>query len=154
MLCYSGERYRAIMALLLTNLWGSLHFLNTTSSHDIAILQISCESIVDIEPHNEENIKNCYTFSGGNSVKIILSPFWNKSTLKGKNLLPIGSKFFPFKVDLFSEGAQDIKKVISFTKERQKIYQVYPVPLMKTNNTMGRFSRWQTDDVFVIFPRK
>ena len=26
------------------------------------------------------------------------------STLKGKNLLPFGSKFFPFRVDLFSEG--------------------------------------------------
>ena len=27
------------------------------------------------------------------------------STLKGKNLLPKGSKFFPFRVDPFSEGA-------------------------------------------------
>ena len=26
------------------------------------------------------------------------------STLKGKNLLPLGSKFLPFKVDPFSEG--------------------------------------------------
>ena len=26
------------------------------------------------------------------------------STLKGKNLLPFGSKLFPFRVDSFSEG--------------------------------------------------
>ena len=66
---------------------------------------------------------------GGKSVKVVLPPFWKgsyperifslwekESTLKGKNLLPMiyskrkefapyGSKFFPFRVDPFSEGA-------------------------------------------------
>ena len=44
-----------------------------------------------------------YTFKGGNSVKIVffLLCSQNGSTLKGKNLLPTGSKFFPFKVDPF-----------------------------------------------------
>ena len=34
------------------------------------------------------------------------SPSEKGSTLKGKNLLPFGSKFFPFRVDPFSEGRQ------------------------------------------------
>ena len=34
-------------------------------------------------------------------------PFLKGSTLKGKNLLPLGSKFFPFRVDLFSEGSKN-----------------------------------------------
>ena len=28
------------------------------------------------------------------------------SILKGKNLLPVGSKFFPFRKDTFTEGSQ------------------------------------------------
>ena len=34
------------------------------------------------------------------------SPLWKWSALKGKNLLPRGSKFFPFRVDPFSERKQ------------------------------------------------
>ena len=45
-----------------------------------------------------------HTFKGDNSIKIILLPSEKGFTLKGKNLLPKGSKFFPFRVNPFSEG--------------------------------------------------
>ena len=40
---------------------------------------------------------------GGNPFKIGFLPFEKGSTLKGKNLLPLGRKFFSFRVDSFSE---------------------------------------------------
>ena len=43
------------------------------------------------------------TLSSEVTVKMVLPPTWKGSTLKGKNLLQ-GSKFFPFRVDPFSEG--------------------------------------------------
>ena len=39
---------------------------------------------------------------GGKSVRIVFLPSEKRSTLKGKNL---GTKFFPFRVNPFSEGA-------------------------------------------------
>ena len=48
------------------------------------------------------------------------------STLKGKNLLPFGSKFFPFRVDCFPEGnesivfKQEITKLFSWKKNERK----------------------------------
>ena len=40
----------------------------------------------------------------GNSIRIVFCfPSEKGSTRKGNILLPIGSKFFPFRVDLFSE---------------------------------------------------
>ena len=46
--------------------------------------------------------------AGIERVGITLSKFClpseKRSTLKGKNLLPLRSKFFPSRVDLFSEG--------------------------------------------------
>ena len=36
----------------------------------------------------------CISFKGGNSVKIVLPPFRKGSTLKGKNLLPLGANSF------------------------------------------------------------
>ena len=41
--------------------------------------------------------------SGEGTVKLVCLPSEKGSTLKRKNLLPLGSKFFPFRVDLFSE---------------------------------------------------
>ena len=55
-----------------------------------------------------------YTFRGDNFIKIVFIPFWEASTLCGKNLgvysiredfAHSGSKFFPYKRDLFSEGS-------------------------------------------------
>ena len=37
-------------------------------------------------------------------LKLLCLPSEKGSTPKGKNLLPIGSKFFPFSVDPFLEG--------------------------------------------------
>ena len=56
-----------------------------------------------------------YIFRGGNSSKIVFLLPEKGSTLKGKNLLPrvyskrkefapLGSKFFPFRVDPFEKG--------------------------------------------------
>ena len=50
------------------------------------------------------NLKITYTFRGGNSVKIILSPFLKGIYSKRKEFAPKWSKFFPFRVDPFSEG--------------------------------------------------
>ena len=53
----------------------------------------------------ETRALNGYTFSADNSVKICFCfPSEKWSTLKGKNLLPWGSKFFPFRVDHFLGG--------------------------------------------------
>ena len=53
----------------------------------------------------------------------VCTPSSNESTLKGKNLLPIKSKFFPVRVDSFSgghwcvqESKQEITKVVSLVK--------------------------------------
>ena len=40
------------------------------------------------------------------SYLLFYIPRQKESRLKGKNLLPIGSKFFSFRVDSFSEGAK------------------------------------------------
>ena len=47
---------------------------------------------------------NRYIFRGGSSDKRVLCVLEKGSTLKGKNLLPEGSKFLPFRVDPFPEG--------------------------------------------------
>ena len=48
---------------------------------------------------------NAYTFRVGFHVKWTLPPFSVKgSTLKGKYLLPTGSKFFPLRLNPFLEG--------------------------------------------------
>ena len=39
-------------------------------------------------------------------TKLILSPSEKGTTLKGKNFAPFGNKFFPFRVELFSEGVE------------------------------------------------
>ena len=54
--------------------------------------------------HNVVKV-NGYAFKVDSSVQIILSPSEKGSTLKGRNLLPFGSKFFPFREDTFPEGA-------------------------------------------------
>ena len=41
-------------------------------------------------------MENEYTFR-----EVFLTAFEKGSTLKGKNLLPLGAKFFPFRVDHF-----------------------------------------------------
>ena len=44
-----------------------------------------------------------YTLKGGNSFKMGLPLFWNGVYSKRKEFAPLGSKFFPFRVDPFSE---------------------------------------------------
>ena len=46
---------------------------------------------------------NGYIFSRGNSVKNILTPFRKGVYSKRKEFAPLGSKFFPFGVDLFQK---------------------------------------------------
>ena len=60
--------------------------------------------------------RNGYTFRGDNFVKIVLPPSEKGSTLKGKNLLPQGNKFFPFRVDPFSEEHLCTRKQMEVTK--------------------------------------
>ena len=51
-------------------------------------------------------LRGMNTLSGETTLsKLFCLPSEKGSTLKGKNLLPIGSKFFPFRVDPFLEGA-------------------------------------------------
>ena len=63
---------------------------------------------------------------GVDSIKIFFFSSEKGSTLNGKNLLPHGSKFFPFRVDPFQNGARQPGLCC---QKWQKIYQVYPVPL-------------------------
>ena len=49
-------------------------------------------------------LKEKYIFMGGNSVNVVLPPFWKEVYFKAKNWLFPGNKFFPFNVDPFSEG--------------------------------------------------
>ena len=45
-----------------------------------------------------------YTFSGYNSFKIVLPPVWKGVYSERKEFAPKRSKFFPFRVDPFSDG--------------------------------------------------
>ena len=86
---------------------------------------------------------NVYTFMGGNSIKLFLSPF-NRSSLKGKNLQPCQIFF----VSLLKWGLLQKESILlplginssllektPFRKDflqreaNWKIYQVYSVPL-------------------------
>ena len=66
------------------------------------------------------------------------------STLKEKNLPPVGSIFFPYKVDLFSEGAQfeakqpGSKNKLSPLEEDSEQSTKSTVPLEKLDTTSGR----------------
>ena len=49
--------------------------------------------------YNEQSVlfnlkDNRHTIEGDNSVKIVFLPFKKRSTLKGKNLLPLGANSF------------------------------------------------------------
>ena len=44
--------------------------------------------------------------------KLFCFPSEKGSTLKEKNLLPMGSKFFPIRVDLFSEGTYEQESIL------------------------------------------
>ena len=76
-----------------------------------------------------------YVFKASYSVKIVLPPFWKRIYSKRKEIAPLGSNFFPFRVDPFSEGTWCAgKQTGSFKsclpcKTWQKISQVYQVPL-------------------------
>ena len=41
------------------------------------------------------------------------SPSKKRSTLKGKNLLPMGANFFPFRVDPFQKGGKNFASITS-----------------------------------------
>ena len=77
----------------------------------------------------EDSIKgHWYTFKGDNSVKVVFAPFWKGTYSKRKEFAPIGSKFFPFRVDPFQIGTdvqerkQELTKVVSLVKKWQKNY--------------------------------
>ena len=54
----------------------------------------------------QEGLKeNGYTLRGGYSVKLFCHPSEKVSTLEKKEFSPLGRKFFPFRVDLCSEGS-------------------------------------------------
>ena len=63
----------------------------------------------------KENQKSIAYASLNTALKIILTPFWKRVYSKTKQHLPFGRKFFPFRVDSFSEGVQEgklkVKKV-------------------------------------------
>ena len=77
-------------------------------------------------------LKELIRYLGGiNSVRIFLFPFWNWFYSKRKEFAPVGSKFFPFRVDPFSKGAWcagkaiEVPKVVSHVNNVET-YQVYP----------------------------
>ena len=99
------------------------------------ILRVNCCYILS-KTAGESFKGNGYIFMGGNSVKTNGVPSEMGSALKGKNLLPIGSKFFPFRVDLTSEGfgvqegKQETIKVASLIKKWRQTYQMYQVNIL------------------------
>ena len=64
--------------------------------------------------------------------KVLLLPSEKGSTLKGKNLLPPGNKFFPFRVDPFSEEVwhivQKVRNYSYLLYKLWKICRVYIIP--------------------------
>ena len=67
---------------------------------------------------NQHRKGNGYTLRGGNSVKIDLVPSVKGSVLKGENLLPLGSKFSPFRVD---------KRGLMYRKANSKSQKLSPL---------------------------
>ena len=67
---------------------------------------------------------NGYTFRGGKSVETVppTPSFKKESTLKGKNLLPTGSKFFPSRVDPILSAWRAIKQK---KKKKSKIVSLF-----------------------------
>ena len=57
-------------------------------------------------------IRNSYLLRETTLRKLFLLPSEKGSALKGKNLLPTGSKFFPFRVDLFSANQYNGKLLL------------------------------------------
>ena len=76
-----------------------------------------CRLYIEAGPNKTARLKgNEYTFQGGNSVKLFLSPFWKGIYSKRKEFAPSGSKFFSFREGPFTEGACSArdKKLSSF----------------------------------------
>ena len=84
-----------------------------------------------------------YTFRGdGNSVKLVLPPIKKGAYPKRKEFAPTGSKFFPFRVDPFSERVlciqetkQEAIKVVSLANDVGKSTECIQPPLNKWHNT-------------------
>ena len=59
-----------------------------------------------------------YTFrgGGGNSVKIYFTPFRKGVYSKRKEFAPLGSKFFPLRVDFFYHKDSPLEKILSFKR--------------------------------------
>ena len=57
------------------------------------------------------------------------------STLKGKNFLPQGSKFFPFKVNLFSQGRQNSFEKLTCPESVAVSLNFDPCRTLVTNET-------------------
>ena len=70
------------------------------------------------------------TLSGAENLSKLLSPFWKGIFSKRKEFAPNGSKFFPFRVDPFSEenwcieSKEEVKKRLLSLYKLQKMYQV------------------------------
>ena len=89
-----------------------------------------------------------YTFSGGKSVKLFLTPFGKGVYSKGKNLLPMGANSFlleqiPFRRGLMCRKANRKSQKLHACKKWLKIYQKHQVSLkiwaqlFKTNDVLS-----------------
>ena len=82
-------------------------------------------------------MENEYIFKRGNSIKIVFLPLEKRCSLKRKNLLLRGSKVFlkvhPFSGDLYVGNEPEVLK---FAFRVNKNYQVYPVPLLYSTDSI------------------
>ena len=82
-----------------------------------------------------QNIRGIYTLSReATLLKLFCLPSEKRSILKGKNLLPLGANSFLLEKTSSQkclgaqERKQEVTKVVSLVKKRQKMYEVYPFP--------------------------
>ena len=85
--------------------------------------------------YTNASLRELETFSEETILwELVLHPYWKGSTLKRKEFVPSGNKFFPFRVDPFSEGvwyAQNQPGVTKVVKNDGNIYQSNPVTLIE-----------------------
>ena len=77
---------------------------------------------------------NGYTFRGDNSIKTGLVPFWKGVFYKRKEFAPPCEQIFALKSRPLlrrglHESKQEVTKAVSLVKNKDKMYQIYTVPL-------------------------
>ena len=103
---------------------------------------------------------NGYTSRGGNSVKLFLPPFWKGVYFNRKEFAPHGSKFFPFRVDPFSdrtwlaEKQTGSHKSCLLCKTEAEIYHVYQIPrkMKRSCQKIAKLAciKRQTQDIYSL----